>query len=956
MFHRLRSVRAACGLVAAFALVASGGVAQEVNTSALSENGWYSDDTRADGTGTESAGTNLISDTLTDDPEATASGTSAHDADIQAQIVFGDAIGAEPAGTFGGAVHLQIGASGSGKSQISHRKDDGTGHGPGSGFDSGFTAEYSWMGDGTSTVTASLKFGIKTADFGSTGVSSRTGENVWDKVLIYEPGNLNGNTSDGLWHTESVDWDTGKWWFFDRTVGASTIGMPLTLEDMSTSAFAFSGAKTIADVYALITAPGAHITSVQFGIGSGNAGGSVYVNEMTTSVYRAGMTTTFGTPSPYDQDITPDVLFGSGNLNGSFTVDRQNGVELALRGKLRYPPSNIFNSNGDGTYTFNTGNGTGAPPNSEWSFEFGVNTDYDGSTGDTVGDLTYEIGMDNDPSADTDYLVFDPFGLTTVIPYTVPVGPIPYWDHSMGDNATLNGMGVEEGDTPTYTTYLATYNVAQNSWRPTFYQNTAPYAWDPDVPGRYEYYLAAFDGATEVARTAITILAVDGATLSLEAELCQTDQDGGTGGAQIAVELWLRNPDDEEVTGWQAFLAFDDSEMTYVGASSSYADGPFTAHIQDIATAEVAAGELRLDGNTFAPTGPDGDELLATLIFTVDECDLNSVAFDLGQPFDSELSFMGSPIATSLLDSPMILGDATPPVLIGTPADITQAADAGSCTEAVVTWTDPTATDNCDPSPTVECSPASGSSFPVGTTTVTCTATDECGNESTTTFDVTVTATNLVDVIVELTGSMPTTRCIHFVTDSCSTLADIPLTFTGSVPAVAVATIEVPCGTWTQLCAKDQQHTLWDETTLTIVGAKYVADTTLVLDGGDTDNDGDVDINDVTLFLAQFGDSAVAGGCPWTPSLRDSDFSNNTVVGSEDYAFLTANWLETTGCSCYLASGYVKPTRQSWVRVHDVTTAAADLNGDGRVDVRDVEVFEQRYGLSGELSAKMRTR
>ena len=514
MFHRLRSVRAACGLVAAFALVASGGVAQEVNTSALSENGWYSDDTRADGTGTESAGTNLISDTLTDDPEATASGTSAHDADIQAQIAFGDAIGAEPAGTFGGAVHLQIGASGSGKSQISHRKDDGTGHGPGSGLDSGFTAEYSWMGDGTSTVTASLKFGIKTADFGSTGVSSRTGENVWDKVLIYEPGNLNGNTSDGLWHTETIDHTTGKWWFFDRTVGASIIGTPQTLATMSTNVTPFSGAKTPADVYALITAPGAHITSVQFGIGSGNAGGSVYVNEMTTSVYRAGMTTTFGTPSPYDQDITPDVLFGSGNLNGSFTVDRQNGVELALRGKLRYPPSNIFNSNGDGTYSFNPGVApTQASPTAEWSFEWSINSNYDGSGG-VLNSLTYQLGMDSDPGLGTNFTVLD------VINGNNPGNGVLCWDHSTGTNSSTaanddrvacNNAGTLAAHTASYAGFIGANNVAQNSWKPHWFLT----GFDPNAGGTYDFYLAAFDNGVEVARTAIQIQVPEPGSLAL---------------------------------------------------------------------------------------------------------------------------------------------------------------------------------------------------------------------------------------------------------------------------------------------------------------------------------------------------------------------------------------------------------------------------------------------------------
>ena len=49
-----------------------------------------------------------------------------------------------------------------------------------------------------------------------------------------------------------------------------------------------------------------------------------------------------------------------------------------------------------------------------------------------------------------------------------------------------------------------------------------------------------------------------------------------------------------------------------------------------------------------------------------------------------------------------------------------------------------TASDESDPSPTVVCTPPSGSVFPRGTTVVTCTAADSCGNESTREFSVTV--------------------------------------------------------------------------------------------------------------------------------------------------------------------------------------------------------------------------
>jgi len=57
---------------------------------------------------------------------------------------------------------------------------------------------------------------------------------------------------------------------------------------------------------------------------------------------------------------------------------------------------------------------------------------------------------------------------------------------------------------------------------------------------------------------------------------------------------------------------------------------------------------------------------------------------------------------------------------------------------AVVNYTSPTATDIVDATPTVACVPPSGSTFPIGTTTVTCTATDDSGNSASATFTITV--------------------------------------------------------------------------------------------------------------------------------------------------------------------------------------------------------------------------
>src|SRR5204863_4282952 len=76
--------------------------------------------------------------------------------------------------------------------------------------------------------------------------------------------------------------------------------------------------------------------------------------------------------------------------------------------------------------------------------------------------------------------------------------------------------------------------------------------------------------------------------------------------------------------------------------------------------------------------------------------------------------------------------DKTAPVIGNLPAPV---VDATGISGATVSWTGPSVSDNLDPSPSLNCSAASGSSFPIGTTQVTCTSTDQAGNSSTANFN-----------------------------------------------------------------------------------------------------------------------------------------------------------------------------------------------------------------------------
>ncbi|WP_299072409.1 PEP-CTERM sorting domain-containing protein [uncultured Paraglaciecola sp.] len=211
----------------------------------------------------------------------------------------------------------------------------------------------------------------------------------------------------------------------------------------------------------------------------------------------------------FDADVTGDVIFGSGNLNGSFTVDQANGFELGLRGKLRHnaagAPENTFNSNGDGTYSFDAGVApTQSGSTAVWSFEWSINSNFD-SSGGFLGDFTYMLSLDTDPSASVSLFDFDPINDVNTNSGVVA------WDHAIGDNNTGNGAGSRSSDTDTvtYDGLISSNNLAQNSWKPHWF---IP-GFDPTLDGIYDISLTAFDASgAQAASTSIQIIVGAGAT------------------------------------------------------------------------------------------------------------------------------------------------------------------------------------------------------------------------------------------------------------------------------------------------------------------------------------------------------------------------------------------------------------------------------------------------------------
>lgn len=104
---------------------------------------------------------------------------------------------------------------------------------------------------------------------------------------------------------------------------------------------------------------------------------------------------------------------------------------------------------------------------------------------------------------------------------------------------------------------------------------------------------------------------------------------------------------------------------------------------------------------------------------------------------------------TTQVNQTVIIDDVTQPVVSDCPSTITETVNSANCS-ATVSWTAPSAMDNCAASPLMTASHNPGTDFPLGTTPVTYTFDDGNGNSATCAFDV-VVISNL-NATASLTG------------------------------------------------------------------------------------------------------------------------------------------------------------------------------------------------------------
>ena len=240
-----------------------------------------------------------------------------------------------------------------------------------------------------------------------------------------------------------------------------------------------------------------------------------------------------------------------------------------------------------------------------------------------------------------------------------------------------------------------------------------------------------------------------------------------------------------------------------VDAHGNEATGDLTITITDTTAPVVTVP----DDITLEATGPDGATANFAANVSADDVVDGSVVSDCDPASGSTFPLGTTTVTCTATDVAGNLGtasfdvivvDTTAPEISGTPDDFeVEATGPGG---AVVTFTNPSASDLVDGSVAVDCGPASGDTFPLDVSTlVTCTATDAAGNDSTSTFSVLVsdrTAPVLAlpsDITEEATG--PTGAVVTFtVTASDVVDPDVPVTCVPpSGSTFTLGSVEVGC-------------------------------------------------------------------------------------------------------------------------------------------------------------------
>lgn len=390
----------------------------------------------------------------------------------------------------------------------------------------------------------------------------------------------------------------------------------------------------------------------------------------------------------------------------------------------------------------------------------------------------------------------------------------------------------------------------------------------------------------------------------------------------------------ENVVAGQIWLTWDSSKLTLNSIAAG--DAPFVVNY----TINQAAGTAFILAS-ITPGSNGGPvvnaKAVAKLAFTAtgENCSGAGNKVDFYPPGTMPTIFTdgyGTTISPTLTASAGFTVDGTKPVLSGA-VDVTQNADAGDGPFAVVAITKPTANDNCAGATSVSGvrsdSLALTAKYPVGTTVITWSSTDACGNTGMAYSNIVVRPYNTVKFNVTYVGVSGGAAIRTFLTSMCGPQVIHPST----VSSVSIVTgkgeffvTSAPIDNYFGATVEDPMSTLRRKVSVTDGGAVWNVVVTLL--SGDIINDELVDVLDWGAYVVRN-----------TNADLNMDNSTNDIDGNMIIANFGAKG-DTACGSSFTGSGepIMAISVSDLVSQGLVELVAADLNNDGWLDMEDVRI------------------
>jgi len=385
----------------------------------------------------------------------------------------------------------------------------------------------------------------------------------------------------------------------------------------------------------------------------------------------------------------------------------------------------------------------------------------------------------------------------------------------------------------------------------------------------------------------------------------------------------------------------------------------------------------------FLGGGANGNFVVAHMTFTkIGECNECVLSFCGDNPYDTFLSDNEGQWVGVMPENSKPIKDQDL-LTMDIPDSSSVNVDCDHVT-AIVEWGPPTADSDCDGAALVctgtypdgsavpEYKVYHGGEFPIGISEFCCTATSNwCPSDLITEcWTVEVMEKTTLDIVLQLSpiiAGADFTRCIDF--ELFANCIEEPVDFEAVMEFGGIwdyvghftDTVKVPdIGQWYCVTARDQLHTLRATAFLDCVDGVYEAvfkgdpfwgGNWLIggnLDGYKKENPNAshnvIDILDFGQFVANYL-SVVDPNTDCTTTGPHEDINGDGVVNSLDFAFIMMNFLAESKDACCPDGAAQVYTRYESVSVDDLRRmgmgelAVGDLNGDGMLDVADMNAF-----------------